>query len=98
MDRLVTACSRVIISKIGCKNIGTRLVASGPAWLTSERGMTTIKPFTKLTNGLKIDKNGLAWKGRLSGGAEEFYDVLLSGAVVDVAVCDMATNPSFVHR
>jgi hypothetical protein len=29
---------------------------------------------------------------------EEVHDVLLSGAVVGVVVCDMAKNPSFVHH
>jgi hypothetical protein len=36
--------------------------------------------------------------GHLRGGGEEVRDVLLSGAVVGVAVCDMAKNPSFVRR
>jgi hypothetical protein len=35
---------------------------------------------------------------QLSGGSEEIRDVLLSGAVVSAAVCDMAKTPSFVHR
>jgi hypothetical protein len=35
-----------------------------------------------------------AWEGHVRGGR----DVLLSGAVVGVAVCDMAKNPSFVCR
>jgi hypothetical protein len=41
---------------------------------------------------------GWAWEGHLRGVGEEVRDVLLSGAVVGVAVCDMAKNPSFVCR
>jgi hypothetical protein len=40
----------------------------------------------------------LAWKGQLSGGGEEIRYMLLSGATVFAAVCEMAENPSFVHR
>jgi hypothetical protein len=52
---------------------------------------------TKLPNWIKIDKSWWVWKGQVSGGVEEIRDVLLSGAVVVVAVCDMAKNPSFIH-
>jgi hypothetical protein len=51
----------------------------------------------KLSNGTKIDGIEWAWEGHLRGGGEEVRDVLL-GAVVGVAVCDMAKNPSFVQR
>jgi hypothetical protein len=37
-----------------------------------------------------MDRCGRAWKGRLLGGGEEVCDVLLSGAVGGVAVCDVA--------
>jgi hypothetical protein len=40
----------------------------------------------------------MRWACDLRGGGEEVRDVLLSGAVVGVAVCDMAKNPSFVCR
>jgi hypothetical protein len=36
-------------------------------------------------------------EGHLSGGGEEVSDVLLSQAVVGVAVCNMAKNPSFIQ-
>jgi hypothetical protein len=45
-----------------------------------------------------MDGNGLACEGQLRGGGEEVRDVLLSGVVVGVTMCDMAKNPSFVHR
>jgi hypothetical protein len=80
------------------KTTSTRLVASRPAWLTCERGITKLKTLTKLSNGTKNDSIGWAYKGHLRGGGEEVRDVLLSGAVVGVAVCDMPKNPSFVHR
>jgi hypothetical protein len=35
--------------------------------------------------------------GHLRGGGEEVRDVLLSGAVVGVMLCDMDKNPSVVH-
>jgi hypothetical protein len=57
-----------------------------------------LKTLTKLSNGTKIDGIGWAWEGHLRGGGEEVRDELLSGAVVGVTVCDMAKNPSFVHR
>jgi hypothetical protein len=89
-------CNRSFI--LGCKTTSARLVASGPAWLTCERGITKLQTQTKLFNGTKIDGMRWAWEGHLRGGGEEVRDVLLSGAVVGVAVCDMSMNPSFVCR
>jgi hypothetical protein len=51
-----------------------------------------------VSNVIKIDGIGWAWEGHLLGGGEEIQDVLLSGAVMGVTVCDMAKNPSFVNR
>jgi hypothetical protein len=75
---------------IRLQNNEARLVASGPAWLTCERGITKLKTQTKLFNGTKIDGMRWAWEGHLRGGGQEVRDVLLSGAVVGVAVCDMS--------
>jgi hypothetical protein len=47
---------------------------------------------------IKIDGSGWAWEGHLHGRGEEVRDVLLSGAVVGVTVCDMAKNSSLVHH
>jgi hypothetical protein len=60
--------------------------------------LQNLKTLIKLSSGTKIDGNGWAWEGHLRDGGGEVRDVLLSGAVVGVAVCDMAKNPSFVRR